>query len=123
LPTHATTLTSPVTDAGIAFPYAFDERGATRPYVFSFLPHPGDGSDIGAFELGSTNLGMGVSSKGLVISWPACYGDFVLQSAPNLQGAALWSAVSNTPAVIGNSFVVTNQMSAPAQFYRLFNSY
>ena len=121
-PTHATTLTSPVTDAGIAFPWPFDERGAPRPYDFSSVPNfMGDGSDIGAFELGSADLGLDVISNNVVVSWPAYYGDFILQSATNLQGSNSWSKVSNAPAVMGNRFVVTNQAIGPVQFFRLLN--
>jgi hypothetical protein len=81
----------------------------------------GDGSDIGAFELGSADLGLDVISNNVVVSWPAYYGDFILQSATNLQGSNSWSKVSNAPAVMGNRFVVTNQAIGPVQFFRLLN--
>jgi hypothetical protein len=42
---------SPAIDAGSAFGLATDQRGQPRPFVFAALAHPGDGSDIGAFEL------------------------------------------------------------------------
>src|SRR5262249_37583759 len=63
IPTHATTLTSPVTDAGFSFGETTDQRGAPRPYDFVSIPNVagGDGSDIGAFELGSTEVGLGMA--------------------------------------------------------------
>lgn len=123
-PTHATTLTSPVTDAGTQFPLPFDERGAPRPYDFSSIPNymGGDGSDIGAFELGAADLGMGaISNNNLVLSWPGYYGDFQLESATNLQGASNWTVVPGVPVLVGNQFVVTNRMTNGIQFFRLVN--
>jgi hypothetical protein len=120
-PTHATTLSSPVTDAGTAFPLPFDERGAPRPYDFPAIPNVDDGSDIGAFELGSADLGLGMISSNVVVSWPAYYGDFVLQSATNLQGSNIWRMVPDTPVQIGNQFVVTNHMTGAIKFFRLIN--
>ena len=123
LPTHATTLTSPVTDQGYSFGLTTDERGAPRPYVFASIPKPpgGDGSDIGAFELGSSDLGLDVVSNDAVLSWPAYYGDFTLQSATNLQGSNYWSDVSDTPVVVGSQLVVTNPATNSLTFYRLIN--
>jgi hypothetical protein len=124
LPTHATTLTSPVTDQGLNFGLLFgettDERGAPRPYVWS-IPEPpgGDGSDIGAFELGSADLAAAISGNGVVLSWPAWYGDFTLQSATSLKGANIWSDVPDTPVQVGNQVVVTNRTTNSLTFYRL----
>ena len=119
-PTHATTITSPVTDAGTAFPYPFDERGAPRPYDFNSVPNymGGDGSDIGAFELGSPDLGLGQGSNNIVISWPAFYGDFLLQSSTDLQPNN-WSALPDAPALVGNLLVVTNRVDNGMRFFRL----
>ncbi|HXR48046.1 MAG TPA: choice-of-anchor Q domain-containing protein [Candidatus Limnocylindrales bacterium] len=123
LPTHATSLTSPVTDQGYSFGLTTDERGAPRPYVFSSIPKPagGDGSDIGAFELGSSDLGLDTVSNNLVLSWPAYYGDFTLQSATNLQGSNNWTDVPGTPIVVGSQLVVTNPITSALMFYRLIN--
>ena len=50
-----------MTDQGYSFGSTTDERGAPRPYDFISIPTPGgDGSDIGAFELGSSDLGLDV---------------------------------------------------------------
>jgi len=128
LPTHAplfggtATTTSPVIDAGTNFGFATDERGAPRPYSVG-LPRPpgGDGSDIGAFELGSGDLGAAISTNGLVLSWPAYYGDLTLQSATSFQGSSNWSVVPDTPVLVANQFVVTNRMTNAMQFYRLMS--
>jgi hypothetical protein len=42
----------------------------------------------------------------------------VLETSPTLIPAA-WSAVTNTPAQIGNSFVLPISPSDPQAFYRL----
>ncbi|MGA2245500.1 MAG: choice-of-anchor Q domain-containing protein [Verrucomicrobiota bacterium] len=126
IPTHAVLLTCPVLDAGNSFGSTFgvtnDERGAPRPYVlFPLHPHPGDGSDIGAFELGSATLGLGMMSNDVVVSWPAYDGDFVLQSATNLQGSSNWSTVTDALVVVGNRFNVTNHITGALKLYRLIN--
>jgi hypothetical protein len=118
LPTHATTLSSPVTDQGYSFGLTTDERGAPRPYRWGISEPPGgDGSDIGAYELGSAELAATMGGNGLVLSWPACYGDFTLQSDPAL--TTKWSDVVTTPVVVGNRLVVTNQPANPFGLYRL----
>ncbi len=123
LPTHATRYSIPatVTDQGNSFGNPMDERGAPRPYIFPLIPEPAgsDGSDIGAFELGNTNLGAAVVSNNLVLSWPASYGDFIVQSTPTLQGSNAWNNVSNAPVVISNQFVITIPITNGAQFYRM----
>jgi hypothetical protein len=123
MPTHAVPPGSRVLDQGYSFGLTNDERGAVRPYVFPLVSEPagGDGSDIGAFELGSPDLGASVLSNVVVISWPAAYGDFVLQSATNLQGPGAWTAVPTPPLVVSNQFVVTNQVTNGSMFFRLLN--
>jgi hypothetical protein len=122
VPTHATTLTCPVTDQGNNYfgMITTDERGAPRPYSWG-LPRPpgGDGSDIGAFELGNSGLGMGTASNNVVLSWPAYYGDFALQSTISLQGSNNWNYLSATPLQVGSQLVVTNPMTNAMMFYRL----
>lgn len=122
LPTHPPVYpTSPVIDVGKSFGLTTDERGAPRPYDFNSIANAGggDASDIGAFELGTTNLGMGQFSNNVVVSWPAHYGDFKLQSSTDLLGSNNWSDVPDTPVVVDDQFVVTNPMTNAAAFYRL----
>jgi hypothetical protein len=118
LPTHAPALTSPVIDQGYSL-LATDERGAPRVYDWSTIPNNGNGADIGAFELGTADLGAALISNNLVLSWPGYYGDFVLQSAAGLQGSNTWSNVPVAPVVISNQFVVTIPMTNALQFYRM----
>jgi hypothetical protein len=123
IPTHATTLTSPVTDAGFSFGQTTDQRGAPRPYDFVSIPNlaGGDGSDIGAFELGSTEVGLGMAGNNVVLSWPAYYGDLMLQSATSLQGSNNWSNVAEPPVQVGSQFIVTLTANEPVRFFRLSN--
>lgn len=127
LPTHAVLLASPVLDAGNSFGTTFgvtnDERGAPRPYDFPLVPNlfGGDGSDIGAFELGSGQMGAIQDTNGVVVSWPAYYGDFALQSTTNLQGSNVWMDVPAAPTVVSNQMVVTNRITDVPTFYRLVN--
>jgi len=114
---------SPVTDQGYSFNMTTDERGARRPSIFPSIAElfGGDGSDIGAFELVSPALGLGMNGNNIVRSWPAYYGDFTLQSAQSLTGAGNWLTVTDTPVEIGARFVVSNAIVPPSQFYRLSN--
>jgi hypothetical protein len=123
IPTHATTMTSPVTDAGSSFGQASDQRGAPRAYDFVSIPNfaGGDGTDIGAFELGSADVGLGMSGNNVVLSWPAYYGDLTLQSATSLQGSNNWSPVAEAPVQVGSQFIVTLPADAPVRFFRLSN--
>jgi hypothetical protein len=123
LPTHATILTSPnlLIDQGYSFGLTTDERGAPRPYVFGIPPETGDGSDIGAFELGSSGMGMGMASNNVILSWPAYYGDFTVQFATSLQGTNNWNYLSATPVQIGGQLVVTNPVTNTLMFYRLIS--
>ncbi len=123
IPTHATTLTSPVTDAGFSFGLTTDQRGAPRPYDFPTIPNAagGDGSDIGAFELGSSEVGLSMTGTNVVLSWPAYYGDLMLQSATNLQGANNWSNVTQPPVLAGGQFIVVLPVIEPVKFFRLSN--
>jgi hypothetical protein len=122
LPTHAPIQGSPVIDWGNSFGTTTDERRAPRPFG-SPATAGGDGSDIGAFEFGSTPLGMSIGGSNgtqVLITWPAYYGDFRLQSSSDL-APQNWMSVTDMPAVVGDSFVVTNTPSGASRFYRLIN--
>ena len=112
-----------MTDKGKSFGLTTDERGAPRPYDFNSIPNApgGDGSDIGAFELGSSDLGLGMGSNNVVLSWPAYYGDFTLQSTSNLLAPGSWMIVTDSPVIIGSVFAVTNIPIGAYRFYRLIN--
>jgi hypothetical protein len=70
--THALLAGSPAIDAGTTFGVTFDQRGFPRPYTNTAGPFPGDGSDIGAYEVEPTtvNLTVNVSGPGAVIKNP-----------------------------------------------------
>jgi hypothetical protein len=123
MPTHAVLKTSPVLDAGNSFGLRIDERFAPRPFDFIFVPNApgGDGSDIGAFELGAGGLGATQDANGVVVSWPAFYADAVLQSNTNLQSSNTWVDVDISPVLVTNRFVVTNPIVDISKFFRLIN--
>ncbi len=121
IPTHAPLPNSPVIDWGYSFGFPKDARGAPRPVGTPV--NAGDGSDIGAFEFGSTPLGMFVQGDGadqkLMLTWPSYYGDFKLQSTTNLLSTGSWVDATNPPAVMGNQFVITNNLTDSARYFRL----
>ena len=73
-----------------------------------------------AFDFAPVQLTMGRSGNGLVLSWPASAGGFVLQSSSVLDSAAAWQGVT-TESILSNGLntVVLSEVSAQ-QFFRLF---
>jgi hypothetical protein len=98
-----------------------DQRGAPRPFDFSSITNAGggDGSDIGAFELGSPTLNIQKFNTNAVLSWQACYGGFTLQSVTNIISSNSWATVVGTPVVVASQFVLTNGPISRNRFYRL----
>jgi hypothetical protein len=112
---------SPAIDKGKNFGLAADQRGAPRPYDFPSIINAGggDGSDIGAFELGRPTLTIQQFANAAVLSWPSYYPDFVLQSVSDLNASNSWVNVAGTPVVIGSQNVLTNAPIFGNRFYRL----
>jgi hypothetical protein len=55
----------------------------------------------------------------VVLSWPIKSGAGTLQSNTNLASNASWAPAGPAPAVSAGQYVVTNDASMPALFYRL----
>jgi uncharacterized repeat protein (TIGR03803 family) len=55
----------------------------------------------------------------VILTWPANFTGFTLQSTPNLGSSAVWTTNSSPPVVIGGENVVINTLSGRQQFYRL----
>jgi hypothetical protein len=119
-PTMALSYNSPAIDKGKSFGSTADQRGAPRPFDFASVANAsgGDGADIGAFELGSPALGIQPLGGSAIVSWPAYYGDFALQSITNLTSTN-WTTAPGMPVVVGNQFNVTNGPTTERSFYRL----
>jgi hypothetical protein len=119
--THALLPGSPAIDKGKNFGLTTDQRGEPRPFHFSSITNApgGDGSDIGAFEVGRPLLSITRLTSGVVLSWPAYSGDFTLESVTTLNVSNDWSTVTNPPTVHGTNNVVTNSTSDPKKYYRL----
>jgi parallel beta-helix repeat protein len=120
-PTHALLSNSPAIDKGKSFGFTTDQRGAPRPFDYSWSTNAngGDGSDIGAFELGSPTLNIQQIAANVVLSWQSYYGDFTLQSVTNVIDTNSWATVVGTPALIANQYVLTNGPISSSQFFRL----
>jgi hypothetical protein len=114
----------PITDGGgfslvaadlTAAPSAWGQAGNWRP-----------SSQLGGSP-GSTDpppppavLSAGVASgNALRLAWPASSGSFQLYRGASLGGAAGWAAVTDTPVLVGDQWVVTLTLTGPASFYRL----
>jgi len=112
---------SPAVDKGNSFGLTADQRGAPRPFDFTSVGNAsgGDGSDIGAVELGAPVLGIQKLASNVILSWPACYGEFQLESATNLPASNTWTVVSGTPVVVVNQFNITHGPTSGNKFFRL----
>jgi len=112
---------SPAIDKGSSFGFTTDQRGAPRPFDFATVGNVGggDGSDIGAFELGTPLLNISGNAPNVVLSWPAYYGDFTLQAVTALEVVNNWTSVPGTPVVVGGQFNVTDSAASGNKFYRL----
>jgi hypothetical protein len=118
--THALLPGSPAIDAGNGGP-TIDQRGAPRPVDDPAVPNaaPGDGRDIGAFELARPRLAIQKGSDAAVLSWPWYYGGFSVESSTNLGSSNAWTTVAGAPVVSGNQYLFTNSPISGAKFYRL----
>ena len=83
-----------------------------------FTPYPMLAID--ATPIGSVPPILTITPSGTnaIISWPVAAGNFALESAPDL-GGTNWTVVTNAPAMIGPSFVLTNGIIGYIQFFRL----
>jgi hypothetical protein len=66
-------------------------------------------------------LGTAVLGQNLVLSWPAFYQGFILQSATTLVNGGDWQDSNLTPTVIGDQNVVNVSAANATGFFRLRN--
>jgi hypothetical protein len=120
-PTMALLPGSPAIDSGKSFGIMVDQRGRTRPFDFAELANVsgGDGSDIGAFEVGGgAILHITRSGTNAQLTWSTNNQSFVLEYTTNLSAGGTWSNVAGTPSVAGNEFLVLDPLVG-RKFFRL----
>jgi hypothetical protein len=112
---------SPTLDAGVSGGLVVDQRGKARPFDNPGIPNAagGDGSDIGAVELIPPFLTIERASPNVRILWPTNDIGFSLESATDLTNGVIWTAVPSAPAVLGDTYVVTNGPATGNKLYRL----
>jgi hypothetical protein len=64
-------------------------------------------------------LAIAGSAGEVLLSWPLSASAFVLQTSPTLSSGGVWSPLTNGVSIFGNSFVLTNNPTGAAAFYRL----
>jgi hypothetical protein len=67
----------------------------------------------------SPSLSLKRAGTNAVVSWPATFVSFTLQSATNLGPQASWTKVTNLPVILSSRYNVTNVSTASTRFYRL----
>jgi hypothetical protein len=122
--THALLSASPAIDRGKNFSGPYDQRGEPRPIDFAALPNPagGDGSDIGAFEVGPRPpLHIAQVGGNAVLSWPVYYDGFTLQSTTNVTASNSWITAAGNAGAVGNQYQQTNGTISGNRYFRLRN--
>jgi hypothetical protein len=119
--THALLPGSPAIDKGVNTGATTDQRGEPRPFDFAAIANAsgGDGSDIGAFELGRPNLTIQRSTNAVVISWLSNYAAYKLEATTNLVSPTNWNTVPGSPLLNGTQFQQTISPAVGTRFYRL----
>ena len=118
--THALLPGSPAIDKGGSFGLTSDQRGEPRPFDFSSIGNAsgGDGSDIGAFEVGPPRLSIQKDGNNAVLSWPAYSPNFILYFSSDAT-APFWITAGGFPGLNGNEYRHTNGPIAEGRFFRL----
>jgi hypothetical protein len=65
------------------------------------------------------SLAIALSGTNVVITWPTSATSWSLQTAPVLGLPSNWTNVMTAPVFLNSEYIVTNAISAPAQFFRL----
>jgi hypothetical protein len=69
--------------------------------------------------IASPSLQARVAGQNFILSWPISATGYALETTTNLTATNSWTTVTNTPALVNQQNVVTNQVSGAARFYRL----
>jgi uncharacterized repeat protein (TIGR01451 family) len=68
----------------------------------------------------TVTLSISLAGSDVIIAWPVNPGNFILESAPNLNAPVVWSAATiPPPVVVGGQNMVTVPISGSGQFFRL----
>jgi predicted outer membrane repeat protein len=123
--THALLPGSPAIDKGYNGAFGSeltpDQRGELRPFNFLSIANTpgGNGTDIGAYEVGRPRLNLQHSGTNAVLSWPAFSAEFTLQTATNLTAPSNWIAAGGVAALVGDQYRQTNSPISSNRFFRL----
>jgi hypothetical protein len=66
--------------------------------------------------LSAPKLAISIAGNSVVVSWPTVAAGFNLERASALSS---WTNVAETPAVVGDRYMVTNGVGSGPTFYRL----
>lgn len=122
--THALLPGSRAIDKGNGTGYTTDQRGQPRRFDFGSIRNAtgGDGSDIGAFEVGPPQLRIETGGTNAVLSWPAYSASFSLECSTNLTLSNNWMSVTGSVTRLGDRYQQTNGPISGNRFFRLRGS-
>lgn len=87
--------------------------------VVGYGINPSGNTEAWIADISPTVLAIRVVDGNVVLSWPTNATGFTLQSATDLALPVQWVDATNSPAVVGTEFSVTNAMTVGSQFFRL----
>jgi hypothetical protein len=98
--------------------------GTTNELFFGFLGGTSTNAtlqidNIRFYSLQPPALQAQISSGNFMLAWPLSAQNFSLQTTTNLADPNSWMTVPDVPAIVNLQFLVTNQISDGARFYRL----
>jgi hypothetical protein len=73
---------------------------------------------IGHVMIPSLQIGPSAGNE-VIVSWPNWAAAYVLETSNAIPAGSGWTPLTNGVAVVGNNFVLTNNATATAAFYRL----
>jgi hypothetical protein len=97
--------------------------GTTNELFFGFMGGTSTNAtltieNIRFYSLAQPSLQISTSGNITLLSWPSTAGGYVVESTPTL-AAPIWEAVTNAPAIFGDSYILTNAWSDQTRFFRL----
>jgi hypothetical protein len=72
-----------------------------------------------SLSVGQPQLTFTPSATNLILTWPANFSGFTLQSSTNLGSSTEWTTNSLSPVIVNGQNTVTNPISSTQQFFRL----
>lgn len=97
--------------------------GTTNELFFGFFGGTSSNAtlvieNIRFYSVAEPKLEIAVNGNATLLSWPLTAGGYVVETTPTLTAPA-WEAMTNTPSVLADRYVLTNSWRDEVRFFRL----